>query len=57
MIPNMERTRKENRVHDSKKVSNLTGPKKKKKKKKKQKKKKKKKNKTKQNQGPYNQNK
>jgi len=34
MIPNMERTRKENRVHDSKKVSNLTGQKEKKKKKK-----------------------
>jgi hypothetical protein len=55
MIPNMERTRKENRVHDSKKVSNLTGQKEKKKKKKN--KKIKIKNKTKQNQGPYNQNK
>jgi hypothetical protein len=32
MIPNMERTRKENRVHDSKKVSNLTGQKEKNKK-------------------------
>jgi hypothetical protein len=48
MIPNMERTRKENRVHDSKKVSNLTGQKEKKKKKKtKKKNKNKKQNKTK----------